>query len=158
MSKRYLIGLLLPLVACGITPSESSVAVRVQFGMTTQAAPKTLGQIDHITFTLLDANDVVRAVKRTSQSDLTFQSVPDGTYRLMAEAFESSDDSQSITAGGPQCSSNTVTVASPTVAYSDGDTALRVAIRLADGTGETGALSLDITPGQAWTGEPIGAP
>lgn len=50
----------------------------------------------------------------------TFAAVPDGTFRLTAEAFSSTDDLTSITQGGAVSSTNTATIANGAVTYSVG--------------------------------------
>ncbi len=149
-------GLVTTVVACSAGPLSVSqgatVQIRVNTGFGVKAAPKTSSNVNHYTFKLYTSPGAVLKKTGTSANTTTaFTTVPDGTYNITAEAFSSADDSVSITTGGPQSSSNTVTVASPAVNYSAG-TALAVTINLLDGTGETVGNQLTVNDGGAYAG------
>jgi streptogramin lyase len=115
-----------------------SVRVAVQVadaGFGTRAAARTAGDIGFYRFKLVNVGlATIAAQYQTTATAFTFSTLPDGTYRLKAEAF--SAGGVSITAGGEQTSSNTATVASPAVTYSTGSS-LAVTLPLLAGTGET---------------------
>ena len=132
---------------------DGGVTVGGAFG--TQAAAKTPGQIDHYTYSLYNTGTTtVAATYTTVATTCHFASVPDGTYKLQAEAFDSGN--ASITQGGAKLGTNTATVASPSVTYSAGN--LLVNLPLLDATGESVANSVTSSAGNAWTGTPVGGP
>lgn len=158
-----------PLPATPASPATSVVAINghrlggaIQVRLAAsafhvQAAPKTAADIDHYVITLYDSTDTEiysHTTADASASTVTFTSVPDGTYYITGEAF---DSAASITQGGAQRSTNDVTVASPDVTYSQGS-ALTATLQLLDGTGETFDSSLSVTPGKAYTGPITVAP
>ena len=150
--------LLVTLAACAVPPSMpkgSTVDVKLQTGsfLRTLAARKTSADINHYHVKLVSAatNTVVSEADTTSQ-DTQFTQVPDGTYRLKADAFDSTG--ASLVQGGEQTSGNTATVASPAVSYSDNSNCLKVDVALLNATGEAINNHINVTDGQAWTGIP----
>ena len=150
--------LLVTLAACAVPPSMpkgSTVEVKLQTGsfLRTLAARKTIADINHYHVKLISTatNTVVSEADTTSQ-DTQFTQVPDGTYRLKANAFDSTG--ASIVTGGEQTSGNTATVTSPAVSYSDNSNCLKVDVALLNATGEAINNHINVTDGQAWTGTP----
>lgn len=118
--------------------SAGRISVHLSSAFRAQGAAKTLADVDHIRVELraADSGELRAATQMGPQqgSEVHFDHVPNGTYFAMAEAFESSDDSLSITQGGPQRSLNDVQVASPSVTYTASNR-LEIQLRLLDGEG-----------------------
>lgn len=156
MKKLLIVSLLAS--SCHATPIAPGGTVAVAFsssgihGMHTLSAPDLVG-VDHVTIKLFSQDgDVEKATHRLlpgQGTSVQFQNLPDGVYYATAEAFSSSDDSQSNTQGGAQRSTNEVTVASPNVTYSAPlSSGLNVALTLLDGQGGTASVNVttDRTP------------
>ena len=158
MSKPWLFSACLLLTACDAPAPASPIEIRVLVGLHTLAAAEIGTHVHHYTLQLADGASAVRATYRTPNVTAVFHGVGNGTYHLLAEAFDSADDSHSITTGGSQSSSNTVTVNNKLVTYSDGGGSLRAPLHLLDATGEMAPLTLTENPGHPWTGVPVGAP
>ena len=164
---RLLLGGLLLIGACAsevninqVEQGMTIIARVLEPGMSILAAPKTTADVDHYRFKLYDygpdtvaknGDDVQKALGASTNTATSFTTVPDGNYYLKAEAWGDAGETVTLTQGGIQNSSNTVTVASPSVTYSVG-VALTVTLDLLDGTGETVANSLTVNDGAAWTG------
>lgn len=142
----------LPRVAVSNQVDGGAIEVRIGGGMRTLAAAKTVADIDHFVIKLYDNGGVLRYTYTSPDATggVTFTTVPNGTYYITAEAYDSGN--VSITAGGAQTSSNTATVSSPQVTYSDGGSALSVGLKLLDGTGEALDSSVTVTPGDDYAG------
>jgi hypothetical protein len=142
-----------------LLPGGSPVLASLQTGgpgFGVRAAPKSVADVSYYVYKLVNVSTGSVAV--SAQSNVTsfaFATVPDGTYRLKAEAFSGS--SVSLTVGGEQTSSNQATVSTPNVFYSVG-TSLAVTIQLLHGTGETIANGVAVLNGNPWSGPPVGAP
>lgn len=161
MLRRLL--LLCLLSGCHAGPlSQAAVKVRIGTGFHTLASAKTLADVDHFTLSLYrEPGPVLVTVHRTAgtgEAAFWLDNVPDGTFSLTVEAFESADDSVSITQGGAQASANTVTVLGPLATYSDAGSALAVSLLLQDATSAAVLLDLTTIPGTPWAGEPVGMP
>lgn len=139
-------------VAVSTVEAGGTIQIRIGQGLKTQAAPKTLVDLDHFVIKLYDDTQTLRYTYTSPDSigAVTFTTVPNGTYSITAEAFDASN--ASITQAGAQASSNTATVASPNVSYSDGGTALTVGLKLLDGTGESFGSEVTVTPGSDYSG------
>lgn len=139
--------LLLLLVGCQPFLAETGV-VRIAVhptGLRTQAASKRPLDVHHVTVKLFRQADnglcATGTLPAASSAQAEFGNLPDGTYYATAEAFESADDSVSITQGGPQASANTVTVTAPTATYSDSGSSLAISLPLLNGTGGTATVT-----------------
>ncbi len=126
--------------ACSVPPLSSlgggTVAVRLYDSaiMQTMAVRKTAADIHHYHVKLIStATNAVIAQSDTTAPITQFANVPNGSYRLNAEAIDSAG--ASISQGGAQASVNTVTVTSPMVGYSDNAGYLLVSLKLLDATG-----------------------
>lgn len=151
------------LSACHAGPiPHAAVKVRIGTGFHTLAPAKTLADVDHFTLSLYRTpGPVLVTVHRTAgtgEAAFWLDNVPDGNFFLTAEAFETADDSVSITQGGAQTSGNTVTVLGSLATYSDAGSALTVSLSLRDATSAAALLDLTTLPGAPWTGEPVGMP
>jgi hypothetical protein len=85
-----------------------------------------------------------------------FHKVPNGTYNVVVDALDASGNS--IVQGDAQTSQNTVTVAAPNVTYSDGDSCLKVRLKLLNATGEGVGSRIIVEDGDEWTGTPQMSP
>lgn len=123
----------------------ATVTVHVQVPWTVQARASVPADVHHYTLKLNRVSDAT-VIRTATSTNLTtqFAAVPDGTYDLTAEAFSSTDDTVSITQGGPQRSTNQVTVRAPAVTYSTGS-ALAVTVNLLDGTGTTTTNTVNLS-------------
>ena len=142
-----------PQVPIGADRQGAVIQVRLASGVSlrTLARPMVGTDIDHFVVKLFNAaNDALLYTYTTPNANtaVSFSAVPNGGYYITGEAF---DATASITKGGAQRSTNTVTVASPNVTYSTG-TALNASLPLLDGTGEAFGGSLNVTDGNAYTG------
>lgn len=91
-----------------------------------QATVTGSGTPDGILYKLLKASDESLVAQYTSTAtNVRFDKVPDGAYKVTADALK---NGTSITEGGAQVSSNTVTVANGQVTYSDDGTKLAVSL------------------------------
>lgn len=133
----------------------ASVEVRIDTGATikTQAAKKTIADVHHYHLVLINA--VTGAT--VAEGDVTdlvsfFHKVPNGTYKVRVDALDAAGTS--IVQGGAQDSSNSVTVASPNVTYSDGGPCLKVRLKLLNATGEKAGTAITVEDGDDWVGQP----
>ena len=94
----------------GIRGGEIILNIHVNTFTTQAQTPKTSANIDHLTYKIFNASDLTTPIKtqlvRGNVVGLKFLNVPPGTYKVSAEAFESTDNTKSITKGGPQLSGN----------------------------------------------------
>lgn len=154
-----LLAAMLVVDGCGLWGGGATIRVQVSLGMRVLAAPKTLGDVDHFNLELhrIPATPVhAHTTSGGTDRAFFFNSVPDGSYLLKAEAFDSAN--ASITQGGKQTSSNTVSVSGNTVVYSDGGSALVVALTLLNETISGVTFDMLLNPGAVWNGEPVGMP
>jgi streptogramin lyase len=114
------------------TPAETQARqeVRMAVSLNLPAAMKTqatTAAIHHLTYKLYqpaDLNTVVATQTATppfgSTVTVSFPGLADGGYKLKVEAFASSNDSTSISQGGPLTSNNTATVQYGAATYNPG--------------------------------------
>ncbi len=140
-----------------------------------QANRKVRADIDHIAYKLLDATTLaqvgptVTVFKATQPGNVfgaaitvQFQQVPNGTFRMSAEAFDTGGSTISqngtvagVPIAGTILSTNTVTVAAGQTPPVSGT--LTLTLNLLDATGETVDTAVTVTNGQALTGVPVGS-
>lgn len=141
----------LPRVTLGAVQNQNAVLVQLTptAGLRTQAAAKTLGDIDHYVVKLYNTSGPTLVYTHTtpnnSNTAFYFNNVPDGTYSITAEAFDGGN--ASLTQGGAQTSANTVTVLGAATTYSNAGSALTVALALFNQTSAQLDSSLSVTPG-----------
>jgi hypothetical protein len=136
-----------------------SVEVRIETGtqLKTQAARKTIADINHYYVKLVNtATGIVVADGTTTNLTNFFHKVPNGTYKVVVDALDANGNS--VVQGGAQDSSNTVIVAAPDVTYSDGDSCLKVRLKLLNATGEGVGSRIIVEDGDEWTGTPQMSP
>lgn len=105
-------------------PLKNGTGERVQIAATLTGT----GTPDQIIYRLLktiDDSEVAQYTSTAASANVHFDKVPDGTYKVTADARK---NSSSITLGGAQPSGNTVTVANGQVTYSDDGTKLAVSL------------------------------
>jgi hypothetical protein len=137
------------------TVQGATVEVRIETGtqLKTLAAKKTIADVDHYHIKLINtATNVVVAEGDSTDLVSFFHKMPNGTYKVNVDALDA--DGNSIVQGGAQDSSNTVTVASPNVTYSDGGPCLKVRLKLLSATGEKVGNKIIVEDGDEWTGTP----
>ncbi|MBC7545949.1 MAG: hypothetical protein H7338_24740, partial [Candidatus Sericytochromatia bacterium] len=136
MTKTFVsLILVILLIACQAVPptagGNSDATATVRVALQVAAAPfqtkAVVADIDHVTLKLaataggISLPDAVRVQPLFGANvDVAFPNVPNGAYKLTAEAFSSTDDSASITRGGANSSTNTASVGSGAVTYSSG--------------------------------------
>lgn len=140
-----------------VAAGNQTIRIRLQpgTGLHTQAtAPATIGNVHHFAIKLYTWAGTLgtlvhsHATSTGTVSAVAFTNVPLGTYKVTAEAFADAGETQSVTDGGPQASSNTVTIAAATApSYSSG-TSLAVALTLSPGIGDAVAVALTTVDGR----------
>jgi sugar lactone lactonase YvrE len=137
------------------TVQGSTVEVRIETGtqLKTLAAKKTIADVDHYHIKLINTTTgVVMAEGDATDLVSFFQKVPNGTYKVNVDALDATGNS--IVQGGAQDSANTVTVAAPSVTYSDGGPCLKVRLKLLNATGEKVGNNIIVEDGDEWSGTP----
>jgi N-acetylneuraminic acid mutarotase len=138
-------GLLLGCQPAGYGPlpgrrAAITVSVVPAAAFATTAAPKGLGDVAKVRLRLyrLPANTVAATQAITWQGTLmgtgTFTEVGDGSYRVGADALDSTDTS--ITLGGEQFTLGSISVSGGQVSYPGGLDRVGVSLRLNNGTGQ----------------------
>lgn len=128
----------------------------------TKALQRRVGDVSRLHYDLVATATptVVLASFDTPSTTCRFNRVPDGTYRVRVEAFDAGNVSitqtnpaQDTPVLGPIASTNTVTVTSPAVTYSNAGVALSVPLTLLNATGETvSGVGTTFVAGLPWTG------
>ncbi|MBC7545061.1 MAG: hypothetical protein H7338_20235 [Candidatus Sericytochromatia bacterium] len=176
---RTALAALLCLAVCGCQgpgPDVGGATVRAEATLATAGfailiQPALRGDIDHVDFQLVTSaglTPVGTAFSVTQAMNggpfggtvtVQFAKVPNGTYKLRAEAFDAGNGSLTqASAGtlGPVVSSSMVTVNALSVTPVSGS--LSVTVPLRDGTGESVRSSIVITEDITYPGQPDGAP
>jgi hypothetical protein len=133
----------------------STVEIRIDTGTTmqTQAARKTVADIDHYHVKLVNVDTGVVLVEGDTTNLVNFfHKVLNGTYKVVVDALDAAGNS--VVQGGAQDSLNTVMVASPNVTYSDDASCLKVRLKLLNATGESVGSKIVVDDGDEWTGTP----